>query len=318
MRPIRFLQLGSANNTLISNLCVTLSSLGTGITFTFDGDVVGVDGLVRSSDGRYDTKILTDAALDYMAQHRYREYPIAVTDLPLQDDVAASTDSVGSLLSTYDWVKFSAFPVSKGLEYLVAGVLLDMHEVVGVHYDTRGCLNDFCDARKDLDVGIGKAELCPECRRAVMTALEKETMSPQEVTATWRVLDHVAGRTMCLVIMPFRDKFAKPYEAMKKTLVECGFTAVRADEVFETRGIVQIVLEQMGRAELVVADLTDCNPNVFYELGYAHALGKAVILLTQRKEDVPFDLRHRQYVLYSPRRLTDTLTAGLRPYLEAR
>jgi nucleoside 2-deoxyribosyltransferase len=52
------------------------------------------------------------------------------------------------------------------------------------------------------------------------------------------------------------------------------------------------------RADLIVADLTGRNPNVFYELGYAHALGKRTLLLTQKIDDVPFDLRHRQLVEY--------------------
>jgi hypothetical protein len=49
---------------------------------------------------------------------------------------------------------------------------------------------------------------------------------------------------------------------------------------------------------LIVADCTDRNPNVFYEIGLAHAIGKPTILLTQREEDVPFDLRHWRYIAY--------------------
>lgn len=44
--------------------------------------------------------------------------------------------------------------------------------------------------------------------------------------------------------------------------------------------------------------MTDRNPNVFYEVGYAHALGKIVLLLTQKTDDIPFDLKHRQHIVY--------------------
>ena len=69
-----------------------------------------------------------------------------------------------------------------------------------------------------------------------------------------------------------------------------------ADEIHEEREIINITWEQILRADLIIADLTKKNANVFYELGYAHALGKNTIPLTQSIEDVPFDLRHRQLV----------------------
>ena len=49
---------------------------------------------------------------------------------------------------------------------------------------------------------------------------------------------------------------------------------------------------------MVVADMTGKNPNVFYEVGYAHAKGKLTILLTSNADDIPFDLKHRRHVVY--------------------
>jgi hypothetical protein len=49
---------------------------------------------------------------------------------------------------------------------------------------------------------------------------------------------------------------------------------------------------------VLVADMTGCNPNVFYEVGYAHALGKLVLLLTKNAEDIPFDLKHYPHIVY--------------------
>ncbi|MEP6697900.1 MAG: hypothetical protein ABJA34_13630 [Pseudonocardiales bacterium] len=51
-------------------------------------------------------------------------------------------------------------------------------------------------------------------------------------------------------------------------------------------------------AKILVAELTTKNPNVFYELGLAHALEKPVVLVSSNQEDVPFDLRHIRVVLY--------------------
>lgn len=62
--------------------------------------------------------------------------------------------------------------------------------------------------------------------------------------------------------------------------------------------VVKDILENLNISDVVIADLTDRNPNVFYELGVRHALGNATILITQNIEDVPFDLRHYALVEY--------------------
>ena len=56
--------------------------------------------------------------------------------------------------------------------------------------------------------------------------------------------------------------------------------------------------------------MTGRNPNVFYETGYAHALGKHVILLTQEAKDIPFDLKHYQHIIYAKRILGSNSSIG--------
>ncbi len=60
----------------------------------------------------------------------------------------------------------------------------------------------------------------------------------------------------------------------------------------------QDVVSLIDRSRIVIADCTGRNPNVFYEIGIAHTLGREVILITQNEGDVPFDLRHLRYVHY--------------------
>jgi hypothetical protein len=61
----------------------------------------------------------------------------------------------------------------------------------------------------------------------------------------------------------------------------------------------QDVATLIDRSRVVIADCTTRNPNVFYEIGIAHTLGREVILIAQRESDVPFDLRHLRYIEYS-------------------
>ena len=60
----------------------------------------------------------------------------------------------------------------------------------------------------------------------------------------------------------------------------------------------QDVVSLIDRSRVVIGDCSGRNPNVFYELGIAHTLGRDVILITQNEADIPFDLRHLRYVPY--------------------
>jgi hypothetical protein len=99
--------------------------------------------------------------------------------------------------------------------------------------------------------------------------------------------------------MPFGKEFNDTYKfGIKGAAEQVGAYAERVDEQMFDDGILDRIFNQINKADVIVADLTGRNPNVFYEVGYAHALNKIVILLTQRVDDIPFDLKHRQHVVY--------------------
>lgn len=64
----------------------------------------------------------------------------------------------------------------------------------------------------------------------------------------------------------------------------------RADDIEHNDDLLDIIYERIRSADAVVADTTHCNPNLFYEIGYAHALGRPTILITRAGETLPFDL----------------------------
>jgi nucleoside 2-deoxyribosyltransferase len=101
------------------------------------------------------------------------------------------------------------------------------------------------------------------------------------------------------VLMPFDQIFDDRYRlGMKETAKELGILAERVDEQIYREGILDRIYRQIEVADVVVADMTGKNPNVFYEVGYAHAKGKLTILLTSDADDIPFDLKHRRHVVY--------------------
>jgi nucleoside 2-deoxyribosyltransferase len=99
--------------------------------------------------------------------------------------------------------------------------------------------------------------------------------------------------------MPFERKFQPLYEDHIKTVAkELAMSVARGDDFFTTQAIIGEVWSAIAQSKIVIADCTDRNPNVFYEIGIAHAIGKPVILITQNVEDIPFDLRHLRHIKY--------------------
>jgi hypothetical protein len=102
------------------------------------------------------------------------------------------------------------------------------------------------------------------------------------------------------VLMAFATDFDPVFAAIKRTLEgqELLLRCYRADEVYRPEPIIESILRGIVTAELIVADVTGRNPNVFYELGIAHAVKDNCVILTQAMEDVPFDLRHLRCIVY--------------------
>ena len=106
----------------------------------------------------------------------------------------------------------------------------------------------------------------------------------------------------CFVMMPFGEWFDRYYQDIYiPAIKEAGFEPVRADELFTTGSVVEQIWDQITKAKVLLADLTDKNANVFYELGLAHAAHKPVIFASAKVEDVPFDLRHLRVIIYQVR-----------------
>src|SRR5688500_9412198 len=103
----------------------------------------------------------------------------------------------------------------------------------------------------------------------------------------------------CFTIMPFGGWFDTYYtDIYVPAILEAGLTPHRADDLYRPSAIVHDIWDYTKQSRIVLADLTGKNPNVFYELGLAHALAKPAILVAQSMDDIPFDLRALRIILY--------------------
>ncbi|MBI4664271.1 MAG: hypothetical protein HY735_36205 [Verrucomicrobia bacterium] len=114
----------------------------------------------------------------------------------------------------------------------------------------------------------------------------------------------------CFVIMPLSrtrtctaEEWTDIYNQMLPTLARHGYACHRC--VTAPGSVLRGILENVIHCDLVIADLTDRNANVFYELGVRHAMSNRTVILTQRSEDVPFDLRGYAYYVYGWRTEAD-------------
>ncbi len=103
------------------------------------------------------------------------------------------------------------------------------------------------------------------------------------------------------VIMPFSEPFDTLYRDVILPVSKSeGFEVVRVDEITGPGIILDDIQQQIERAQAIVAEISTQNPNVFYELGYAHALRKPAVLLVRRQdgEKMPFDIRSYRAIFY--------------------
>jgi hypothetical protein len=104
----------------------------------------------------------------------------------------------------------------------------------------------------------------------------------------------------CFVVMSFAPPIGGYFQTIYEPAIKkAGLRAVRADaDIFGTGKIMDQISSGINTAKVLVAELTTRNPNVFYELGLAHAKEKPVVLVSSNEGDVPFDLKHIRVIYY--------------------
>jgi hypothetical protein len=118
------------------------------------------------------------------------------------------------------------------------------------------------------------------------------------------------------VMMPFTQPFNYVYQAIQAACTQSGLRCARADNVWQESEVIQDIFSLIFRSKIVICDFTGQNSNVFYETGIAHTLGKHVVPIAQRSNDVPFDLRHHRYLTYEyTQQGLDFLVQSLAPRL---
>jgi len=149
--------------------------------------------------------------------------------------------------------------------------------------------------------GTDKVQLKEDIRAFVIQAdAQMQKLPSDDFVLGYPVTDRPRRQgdlRLCFLAMPTKDWLPDVQRTIEAAAV--GFQCKLSVDNAAPGDIMNQVWQDIRRSEVVVADLTDKNPNVFYEMGLAHALGKTTIIIKQKDAPpVPFDLRSHKYFEY--------------------
>ena len=149
-----------------------------------------------------------------------------------------------------------------------------------------------------IDLFVNEVKVCSTLWNISKGPVELYLQGSQEIKV------HDIKTTVCkpqaFVVMQFSDEFDALYEdVIKPTCEKEGLEAIRADDIYKSGLIINDIARSIEEASVIIADVTTDNPNVFYEVGYAHGIKKATILLSDRtREKLPFDVSGFRTLFY--------------------
>lgn len=120
------------------------------------------------------------------------------------------------------------------------------------------------------------------------------TFSP----SVFKVPEKSVDKNQVSVMMPLAKDFDDVFETLKTACKNVNMNCLRADKIWVNSEVIQDIFELIYCSSIVIVDISGRNPNVFYEAGIAHTLGKNVIPITQNMGDNPFDIKHHRVLEY--------------------
>jgi nucleoside 2-deoxyribosyltransferase len=211
-----------------------------------------------------------------------------------------------------DYREFTAIQPSydhaegESIKNMLAAPIVSGEKLIGVIR----CTNKKAQFRDQPSYTSRDLEMVDVFARSIAVAIESR-----------RELERTLNAPYIFVLMPFHADFRDTYElGIKAVAVSLGLRCERVDEIEFNDIILEQIWKGIQRADIIIADMSGRNPNVFYEVGYAHALRKDVVLLTRDASDIPFDLLAHNHIVYNGRitQLRTSLEKRLSAWVEKR
>jgi hypothetical protein len=137
----------------------------------------------------------------------------------------------------------------------------------------------------------------------MITVEDRATFARRNLKTSQLINDagiHSEEKPLIFVAMPFDKKLDDVFHyGVQNAVNRAGFLCERADKIAFTGDILELIKRRIGKASLVIADLTTTNPNVYLEVGYAWGIGKSTVLIAQDADDLKFDVKGQKCIIYS-------------------
>lgn len=223
-----------------------------------------------------------------------------ITDKPTGKQLVALKNQIVECFHESDWLELGALTetldiiqrhprllrsLSWGDEDYDGNVLTMLKTMIDADTQNYAIIQDYL-SRKCPETGEFISSHDDDSRKIVFTP------------SVFKVPDSKPNPNLISIMMPFDSAMNDVYETIKYASHESGFECKRVDDIWDDSTVIQDIFSLIFESYIVVCDFTGRNPNVFYEAGIAHTLGKHVVPITQNPDDIPFDLRHHRYVHY--------------------
>jgi hypothetical protein len=259
--------------------------------------------------------IREDASFDVLYERMERDRAFCLTSRRFSRNEFQSADERCSFLSIEDWEEEYAPPsLQTYIVYQFAFAFLmwaadHVSDKVLTHKKTIGCRMDYCGNKSDLKLGMLAGYICPSCRGH----LSQLGATPKQVDAIDRILAHVQAAAKgyedmpdewhtAFVVMRFKEdgNRAAFEQGIKPGLRDVGITAQRADDIIESRPLLEKITQQILRARFVIAKVDVNRMNIYYELGLAMGRQKNVLLVSEQSlvKLLPSDLSNWECLTY--------------------
>jgi hypothetical protein len=319
-QPITVVQLGTLETKKIRDSLNTVNQIQQPFRYHFYDKVIPLGDQHKLLDGGYDLRKAAEALIH---NPEYKKLPrplILFTSAAFgEQDIAdeegfsfysreVDTDPQLSILSTSPWEKFSEhLSLQQYVFRLLASDLLSRYTSLSFHgeddkkqlSDKKRCMLNYCNTLQNARQDFWVLGLCNDCNGILQNEIRKGNISVERVAATMRIYGKVIGRKHCFVAMPFKGELEPVYDAVSQVLRDFGYKVTRSDRIPQSTRITTTILTEILTSDVVIADLTGGNPNVFYEVGVAHTIGQKLLPICREGEEIPFDLKDESTIFYT-------------------
>lgn len=230
---------------------------------------------------------------------------------------ALNLDYVHDGSTRYWWVRsvleeLNKKPTPDGLlpkeMIMVIEHLLDANHFIGEKFDREKAINQMNEILGQYELEI-KVDSKIKKARLIKASFEFVSTSTDEIKAEKRITfvpsvfqipEAELKNDLVSVMMPFSSQFNGVFEAIKTACKDNSLVCYRADDLWSNSTFIQDIFDLIYCSRIVVVDFSGRNPNVMYETGIAHTLGKVVIPITQSIDDIPSDLKPHRALKYLP------------------